>query len=145
MRGMPQDCWRSRPSTGNLCLPRCAGATSSPSMVERIVIQLAYRHAAIRPSVELLTLWASDRRPPRHAAVGLSIELLAFRASDRRPRRHAAVRPSVELLALRASDRGLRRHALALRDDERLAGRANIWHLGRGHRNEVRSDTQRGE
>jgi hypothetical protein len=52
---------------------------------------------------------------------------------------------SVELLALRASDRGLRRHALALRDDERLAGRANIWQLGRGHWNEVRSDTQRGE
>src|SRR5882724_2236837 len=59
-----------------------AGATSSPSMVERIVIQLAYRHAAVRPSVELLTLRASDRRPWRHAAVRPSVELLALRASD---------------------------------------------------------------
>jgi hypothetical protein len=84
--------------------------------------QLAYRHAAVRPSVELLTLRASDRRPRRHAAVGLSIELLA----------------------LRASDRGLlRRHTPALRENEGLAGRANI--LGRGHWNEVRSDAQRGE
>ena len=47
-------------------------------------------------------------------------------------------------MALRASGRGLlRRHAPALREDEGLAGRANI--LGRGHWNEVRSDTQRGD
>src|SRR6266478_1543414 len=91
-------------------------------MIERIVIQLAYRHAAVRPSAELLTLRASDGRPRRPAAVGLSIELLA----------------------LRASDRGLlRRHAPALREDEGLAGRANI--LGRCHWNEVRSDAQRGD
>src|SRR4029077_5244325 len=99
---------------------------------------------AVRPSVELLTLRASDRRPRRPAAVGLSIEFLAFRASDRRHRRTAAVGLSIELLALRASDRGLlRRHAPALREDEGLAGRANI--LGLGHWNEVRSDAQRGD
>jgi len=131
------------------CRARCC-------RTDRNLISVSTRHAAVRPSVELLALRASDRRPHRHAAVRLSVELLALRASDRRPRRHATVRPSVELLALRASDRrprrhaavrlsvellalrasdrGLRRHALALRDDERLAGRANIWHLGRGHR-----------
>src|ERR1700736_691168 len=101
-------------------------------------------HAAVRLSVELLALRASDRRPRRHAAVRLSVELLALRASDRRPRRHAAIRLSVEHLALRAPGRGLlRRHAPALRKDEGLAGRANI--LGRCHWNECRSYTQRGE
>src|SRR5438034_7148761 len=93
-----------RPPRCRILLRRGRQRLAPRLRLERIVIQLAYRHAAVRPSVELLTLRASDRRPPRHAAVGLSIELLALRASDRRSRRHAAVRPSVELVALRASD-----------------------------------------